>query len=349
LAFLYVHVLPPSAARRLQAQFLRSVGDSKLSSLGPTRQKPTLGQPQGLARHDCERFSLRERLFTETFFDKCKRVALGTVWSLQPKRAARLLPLALLWIAHLFKPERALPNVAAMPKAGEIVGIVNDLSVPTLLEAYARGLFPHCHFGPQKWLSPTERCVLFFENFHMSKRLRRLMRQGRYRVTFDQDFEGVIKACAGKREGRFHLTWITPRMMHAYARLFDAGHAHSFEVWNVEGRLVGGGYGVAVGKVFFTESQFSHEPNTSKLGFSVLNWHLARWGYVLNDGKWETPTILGMGFRSTPRSEFLHILAAEAGEGGKSGRWSVEVGPEVVAGWLEAQKPDQTGAAMAAA
>ena len=111
------------------------------------------------------------------------------------------------------------------------------------------------------------------------------MRQGRYTVTFDQDFEGVIKACAGKREGHYGITWITPRIMRAYAALFDAGYVHSFEVWNAEGKLVGGGYGVALGRVFSTESQFSHEPNTSKIGFSVLNWHLARWGYVLDDGK----------------------------------------------------------------
>ena len=148
----------------------------------------------------------------------------------------------------------------------------------------------------------------------------------------------MIKACAGKREGRFHLTWITPRIMRAYASLFDAGYVHSFEVWNEEGELVGGGYGVAIGKVFFTESQFSLEPNTSKLGFSVLNWHLARWGYVLNDGKWETPTILDMGFGSIPRSAFLQILAAETRQGGRPGRWSVEAGPDVVAAWQEAHQ-----------
>jgi leucyl/phenylalanyl-tRNA--protein transferase len=147
----------------------------------------------------------------------------------------------------------------------------------------------------------------------MSKRLKRLMRQGRYAVTFDHDFEGVIKACAGKREGHWPLTWITPRIMHAYATLYDAGYAHSFEVWNEEGALVGGGYGVAIGRAFFTESQFSLEPNTSKLGFAVLNWHLARWGYRLNDGKWATPTIIDRGFRMVPRPEFFDLLAASWG------------------------------------
>jgi leucyl/phenylalanyl-tRNA--protein transferase len=284
-----------------------------------------------------DRAARREALFRETPAETLQRVALGTAWSLQPKRIDRLLPLVRLCIDHLLEPSDALPDLSKTPGAVELVGIADDLSVATLAEAYARGLFPHAHFGPTKWLSPPERCVLFFDEFHISKRLRRLMRQGTYTVTFDLDFESVIKACAGKREGHWRLTWITPRIMRAYAALFDAGLVHSFEVWNRDGELAGGGYGVAIGRVFFTESQFSHEDNTSKLGFSVLNWHLAKWGYVLNDGKWATPTILDMGFRMIPRSEFLSLLGKDAGEGGKSGHWSVEAGPEVVADWRPGQ------------
>jgi len=291
-----------------------------------------------------DRAERRDALFRETLSERLQRVVLGTAWSLQPKRLDRLVPLARLCVAHLFQPNNVLPDLTKTPDAGELVGIANDLSVATLAEAYAKGLFPHAHFGPTKWLSPPERCVLFFDDHHMSKRLRRLMRQGTYTVTFDHDFESVIKACAGKREGRWHLTWITPRIMRAYAALHDAGLVHSFEVWNRDGELVGGGYGVAVGRAFFTESQFSHEPNTSKLGFSVLNWHLAKWGYVLNDGKWATPTILDMGFHMVPRSGFLRILGEDAGEKGKPGRWTVEAGPEAVADW----RPGSPGTGKAA-
>ena len=275
----------------------------------------------------------REALFRETIAEKLQRVVLGTAWSLKPQRLDRLLPLARLSVARLFKSDKKLPNLAETPHVGELVGIADDLSVATLAEAYAKGLFPHCHFGPTKWLSPPERCVLFFDEYHMSKRLKRLMHQGNYTVTFDRDFEGVITACAGKRDGRWHLTWITPRIMRVYADLFDAGLVHSFEVWNRDGQLVGGGYGVAIGRAFFTESQFSLEANTSKLGFSVLNWHLAKWGYALNDGKWATPTITDMGFRMIPRNEFLRILGEDAGEAGKPGRWTVEATPEEVASW----------------
>jgi leucyl/phenylalanyl-tRNA--protein transferase len=86
--------------------------------------------------------------------------------------------------------------------------------------------------------------------------------------------------------------------MRVYADLFDAGHAHSFEVWNERGELAGGAYGVAIGGSFVTESQFSHEPNTAKIGFTVLNWHLAHWGFAFNDGKLMTPTCRDMGFKS---------------------------------------------------
>ena len=143
------------------------------------------------------------------------------------------------------------------------------------------------------------------------------MRQGRYTVTFDRDFEAVIAACAGTRQTRWHLTWITPRIMRAYAELFDAGHAHSFEVWNEKGELAGGGYGVAIGGAFATESQFSREPNTSKIGFTVLNWHLARWGFAFNDGKVMTPTCRDMGFREIARGEFLARLADAAQKPGR--------------------------------
>ena len=147
--------------------------------------------------------------------------------------------------------------------------------------------------------------MLFFPETHLAKRLRRQMRQGQYTVTFDRDFEGVIAACAGRRSGRWHLTWITPKIMRTYAALYDAGHAHSFEVWNAKGELIGGGYGVSTGGAFSTELQFSREPNTSKIGFAVLNWHLATWGYAFNDGKLMTPTCQDLGFREIARGDYL--------------------------------------------
>jgi leucyl/phenylalanyl-tRNA--protein transferase len=171
--------------------------------------------------------------------------------------------------------------------------------------------------------------VLFLAEQHIAKRLKRDMKKSPYRVTFDTAFDQVIKACAGPRKGRPRgLTWITPQIMRLYAALYDQGHAHSFEVWSADGRLVGGGYGLAVGRIFFTESQFSRESNTSKMGFATLNHHLAKWGFVLNDGKDFTATIDAMGFRAIPRREFEALLKEHAQGSGKpgpqSGRWTVE-------------------------
>jgi leucyl/phenylalanyl-tRNA---protein transferase len=275
----------------------------------------------------------RNALFRETPLETIERWMLGTAWPLKRTRIAGLPALARLWLADLMAPQRDLPDPESTLNAAGLCGMVYDLSVPTLVEAYKRGLFTFAHFGPLKWVSPPERCVLSFGEIHISKTVRRALRQARYRVTFDRDFEHVIKACAGRRDGKWHVTWITPRIMRAYAELYDAGYVHSFEVWNEAGALVGGGYGVAIGRAFFTESQFSLERDTSKLGFTVLNWHLAQWGFALNDGKWPTPTILDMGFRTIPRAAFLRHLQAATAAGGKSGRWKTEADLATVAAW----------------
>lgn len=277
--------------------------------------------------------TLRGNLFRETPFATFERIALGVLWAIKPSRVWQLPPFLRLWATELIRPDKRLPDPERTFDDQGLAGIVHDMSVPTMVAAYRRGLFTSGHFGTLSWSSPPERCVLFFDELHMSRRIRRLMRQSRYRVTFDRAFEQVIKACAGRREGRWHVTWITPQIMRTYAALHDAGHCHSFEVWNEAGALVGGGYGVALGRVFFTESQFSHEDNTSKLGFNVLNWHLNRWGYTLNDGKFRTPTILDMGFRPIPRREFLGHLAQGVNDGGHIGRWEVEADPAEVAAW----------------
>ncbi|MGE5151479.1 MAG: leucyl/phenylalanyl-tRNA--protein transferase [Rhodospirillaceae bacterium] len=284
----------------------------------------------------------RSSQFQESLLQTVTHCALSAAYSLRKNGLRHLLPYWRRWLAECVLPRRELPDPEQPFDSNGRVGLVYDLSVPALTAAYQRGIYTAGHFGTLAWMSPPQRCVLFLHEFHMAKRLRQFMRQGHYTVTFDRDFEGVITACAGRRQGRWHVTWITPRIMRAYAALRENGCVHSFEVWNSKGELVGGGYGVALGRIFFTESQFSHEDNTSKLGFSVLNWHLARWGYILNDGKNPTPTILNMGFRSIPRTEFLRCLADNVGSGGNARRWETEADPMTVAKW-------QPGAALPAA
>jgi leucyl/phenylalanyl-tRNA--protein transferase len=294
-------------------------------------EMPTI--PGNTTRTAEELAILRDELFHETPLDMLKRVALGCAWALKPGRARHLPSYGWRCLKNLVAPARGVPDPEQNGSADGTVGIVRDLSAPTITEAYKRGLFTAGHFGILTWSSPAERCVLFFDEYHMNKNVRRLLRQGRYTITFDRAFEQVIAACAGRRAGKLHMTWITPRIMHAYATLYDAGHVHSFEVWNSDGKLAGGGYGVVLGRVFFTESMFSQESDTSKIGLAVLNRHLAEWGYILNDGKKQAPTLNKMGFRLIPRAEFLRLLADNTSSGGKPGRWNVEIDPKEIANW----------------
>ncbi len=266
--------------------------------------------------------------------DKLERWTLGAAWALSPKRIAGVPGLARLCFDELLAPDYALPDPGrALANPSGLAGIVHDFSLPTLLAAFRRGLYPLAHIAPLKWWSPPTRSLLFFNEMHIAKRLRRQMRQGEYTVTFDRDFEGVITGCAGRRSGRWHVTWITPKIMHAFAEAYDVGYAHSFEVWNQKGELAGGGYGLALGGTFVTESQFSREPNTSKIGFTALNWHLAQWGFAFNDGKLMTPTCKDMGFREIPRREFLSHLAQGQKRPDRLGRWQVEADLATIADW----------------
>jgi leucyl/phenylalanyl-tRNA--protein transferase len=274
----------------------------------------------------------RAELFRETPRDVAERIMLGLAWSMKPKRIGALPGVARVWLRDLFRDGRDLPDPQSAGPTG-ICGIAKDLSVETLLAAYRRTLYPWGHVGPAKWISSEQRCVLFFNEFHIAKRLRRQMKQNEYTVTFDRDFEGVMRACAERRPGRWHLTWLRPKIMQAFADLYDAGHAHSFEVWNKDGALAGGGYGIAVNGVFHTESQFSRESNTSKMGFTLFNWHLAKWGFLLNDGKDPTPTIDGMNFRLIPRSELQSILDRGTMDMCSPGRWTCETDLKSVAEW----------------
>src|SRR5579885_1415444 len=276
----------------------------------------------------------RAMLFRESLTGLAERWALGLAWALMPSRIAGVPNLLRLCARELLAPDYALPDpehTFAQPPG--LAGIVHDFSAPAVLAAHRRGLYPFAHVGPLKWWSPPQRSVLFFDALHMARRLRRQIRQGHYSVTFDRDFEGVIAACAGRRDGRWHLTWITPRIMRVYAEAFDAGQAHSFAVWNGNGELVAGGYGLGAGAAFSSESQFAHEANASKVGMAVLNWHLAHWDYRFNDGKLMGPLLQNAGFREIPRGEFLGRLAEAVRAPGRTGRWQVEADPATVSAW----------------
>ena len=152
-----------------------------------------------------------------------------------------------------------------------ILAVGGDLSPARLLEAYAGGIFPWFNEGdPILWWSPDPRFVLFPDELVVSKSMRPYFNQKKFQVSFDQDFEGVMRSCQqSNRNGQSGDTWITEDMIQAYVQVHQLGYAHSVEVWQ-EGDLVGGLYGISLGKIFFGESMFSRVSNASKFGFITL-------------------------------------------------------------------------------
>lgn len=262
----------------------------------------------------------------ESTIELARRWMLGLAYAAKPPRT-RHFPAYLYVLArhHLGLGSRngQLPDPERAFSDG-LVDVCASLDVDTLTRAYAHGLYPFCHVGPVKWFAPRERMVLFNDNLHVSKNLKRRIRNDHFRVTFDQRFEDVMRGCGATRQGRAALTWITPQILDAFCALYEAGHAHSVEVWDRDGQLAGGVYGVAVGGVFFGESMFNRVPDSAKVGVTVLQRHLESWGFVLHDAKDFTPHLARLGFELVPRRKFGTILKDACKLPGKPGRWHVD-------------------------
>ncbi|GAB3486337.1 leucyl/phenylalanyl-tRNA--protein transferase [Azotobacter salinestris] len=199
------------------------------------------------------------------------------------------------------------PLERALRDPNGLLAVGGDLSSERLIQAYRHGCFPWYQAGqPILWWSPDPRTVLFPHELHVSRSLRKVLRQERFQVSFDRDFSAVIEACAGPRDYA-DGTWITPEMRKAYQELHRRGIAHSVEVWQ-SGTLVGGLYGLAIGQLFFGESMFSHTDNASKVGFATLVRRLEQWGFVLIDCQMPTEHLQSLGARSIPRTEFSDFL-----------------------------------------
>ena len=197
--------------------------------------------------------------------------------------------------------EKALHDPNGLLAAG------GDLSPERLVQAYRHGCFPWYQDGqPILWWSPDPRTVLLPDQLHVSRSLAKLMRQGRYQVSFDTDFPAVIAACAAPRDYA-DGTWITDTMRAAYCELHRRGIAHSVEV-RQDGELVGGLYGLAMGQLFFGESMFSRADNASKVGFVTLVNHLRQAGFVLIDCQMPTNHLHSLGAHAISRAEFADYL-----------------------------------------
>ena len=202
---------------------------------------------------------------------------------------------------HFPQVERALAEPNGLLAAGA------DLSLPRLLEAYRNGIFPwFSHEQPILWWSPDPRMVLFPAELKVSRSLARTMRNTRFEVRADTAFGEVIEGCRQPRREESG-TWITEEMAEAYGALHRAGFAHSVETW-LDGELVGGLYGVALGRAFFGESMFTRVSDASKVALVALARQLERWGFGVVDCQMNTAHLASFGAREIPRAEFTRRL-----------------------------------------
>jgi leucyl/phenylalanyl-tRNA--protein transferase len=199
-------------------------------------------------------------------------------------------------------PESALDDPNGLLAAG------GDLSKERLLLAYRNGIFPwFSEDEPILWWSPNPRCIIYPERSYVSKSLKKhIKRHPEWSIRFDTRFTEVIEHCAKTRQATG--TWISDDIIHAYTALHEEGIAHSIEVFDGDERLIGGLYGLSLGKLFFGESMFSLETNASKVAFTALNRQLARWNFPLVDCQVENDHLLSLGATSISREEFLHYI-----------------------------------------
>ena len=196
-----------------------------------------------------------------------------------------------------------------------------DLSAQRLLLAYRQGIFPWYSAGePILWWSPDPRMVLVPSEFKISRSLQRTLRAGTYQIRLDSNFPAVMRFCAQTPRNGQAGTWITAEMQAAYGKLHELGFAHSVETW-MNGKLVGGLYGLAIGKMFYGESMFSHATDASKLALAHLTRFLAGQGFGLIDCQMNTPHLASLGAREIPRSEFITQLHALTAIPPLNGRW----------------------------
>lgn len=213
------------------------------------------------------------------------------------------------------------PTSDALEYPNGLLAVGGDLSAERLIEAYRLGIFPwYEEPQPVLWWTPDPRSVLFPEQLHVSRSLRRTLRRDRFKLSVDRAFEAVMRACAQLR-GDGLGTWIGDDMLAAYCDLHHIGHAHSIEVWDQHDQLVGGLYGVALGRVFFGESMFSEERDASKVALVGLVDIALRGGFEFIDCQVESEHLNSLGACSIHRLDFEQRLVQTVDEAHDSGIW----------------------------
>ncbi|MEM7283548.1 MAG: leucyl/phenylalanyl-tRNA--protein transferase [Pseudomonadota bacterium] len=220
-------------------------------------------------------------------------------------------------------PDSFPPVDEIMDEPHGLLAAGGDLSSDRLLSAYRQGIFPWYEEGqPILWWCPDPRAVFYLDEFHVSRSLRKTIRQKKFSVTVDENFQGVIEGCAKDRPGQ-EGTWITRAMKLAYIELHNLGHAHSVEVWR-QNELVGGIYGVSIGKAFFGESMFSNATNASKVALDHLVQGLKGWDFGVIDCQMESQHLNSLGSRTISRKAFSGLLEDLCANPGPIGKWRFE-------------------------
>jgi len=205
-----------------------------------------------------------------------------------------------------------------------LLAVGGDLTCERLLEAYRLGIFPwYSDDQPILWWSPDPRLVLRLDEFNVSRSLRKTLKKGVFKVTFDRAFEEVIRGCASAPRQGQRGTWITKEMQEAYIELHGLGFAHSVETWWGDD-LAGGLYGISLGKAFFGESMFHRRTDASKVALAVLVEKLQAWNFHFIDAQMTTEHLLRLGAAEMPRRIFLKRLQSALRHPTKRGKWRIE-------------------------
>ena len=217
------------------------------------------------------------------------------------------------------------PDVSeALVEPNGLLAIGGDLSVERLLSAYRSGIFPwYSHGQPILWWSPNPRTVLSLSALHVSRSLRKSLKRADYEVRFDTAFDDVVRQCAKPRKDGLG-TWITDEMRNAYLRLHKLGHAHSIEVWH-DGQLIGGVYGVSLGRIFFGESMFSRREDASKIALVYLVRQLQKWEFALIDCQVYSEHLGSLGAELMPRERYVEVLQTVCAADGRPGSWQCDL------------------------
>ena len=213
----------------------------------------------------------------------------------------------LYWVADNTIASGFPPVSSALRDPDGLLAIGGDLSPATLLDAYQKGIFPWYSSGqPILWWSPNPRCILELDDLKISNSLRKTIRKGIYQTSFNQAFTRVVRSCSGPRKGNDD-TWITGEMYRAYTELHNQGHAISVETWHQD-ELVGGLYGVVIGRVFFGESMFSRKTDASKIALVQLVQELKYRQFRIIDCQVHSRHLQSLGAKPMQRDAFINLL-----------------------------------------